>query len=280
MSFDQLGLSNDQLGYLRALRAPEVLGSEDTYPYVRINQGVNYSPLVSLNSEHVVDAATSAMQGCIRSLISPDIQNDFASDLCDVVGDLHDNVWSHAQSPGVSMAQKWNAPQSNNGEQVIEFALADSGRGFLAELRRVGLAQKLNIFEDQAAIEWCIAEGNSSKLKPAGDDWTQSLPADHIGNPMGSFAEVRQANHHLGLGLAKLIACVRKYQGKLWLVSGAHHLSLGPSGTETYITNTRPWQGVAMACRFETLRLRSIAVAPSDPTVSMIETVITRESTK
>jgi hypothetical protein len=131
------------------LRAPEVLGAEDTYRFARINVGVNYSPLVSLNSEQVVDAATSAMQGCIRSLVSQDINIDFAAELCDVVGDLHDNVWSHAQSPGVSMAQKWNAPMVS-GEHIIEFALADSGRGFLAELRRAGQAQRLGISEDQA----------------------------------------------------------------------------------------------------------------------------------
>jgi hypothetical protein len=280
IAFDQLGLSKDQRGYLQALRAPEVLGLEDTYPHVRIRQGVNYSPLVSLNSEGVVDAATSAMQGCIRSLVSPDLQNDFASDLCDVVGDLHDNVWSHAQSPGVSMAQKWNARGWGNAEQVIEFALADSGRGFLGELHRVGLAPKLGIPDDRAAIAWCVAKGNSSKLSRSGDDWMQSLPADHMGNPMGSFAGVTHANHHLGLGLAKLISCVRKYKGRLWLASGGHHLSVDPNGSETYVENARPWRGVAIACRFDTASLKTISAGPADPTVSLIESVIARESAK
>lgn len=219
------------------------------------------------------------MNGCVHSLIDVELQNPFVRDLCDVIGDLHDNVWSHAESPGVSLAQKWNAPGTRNREQIIEFALADCGRGFLSELQRAGLAQRLGIGDHQAAIGWCIEEGNSSKRRPAGDDWTQRLPEDYMGNPMGSFAGIIPSNNHLGLGLAKLVQCVRTYQGKLWITSGTHLLQINSDGTETYITNSRPWQGVAIACRFETVRLRSIAPPPSDPTVSLIEAVISREST-
>jgi hypothetical protein len=161
--FESLALTHDQDGYLRAMHAPEVLGEKDTYPYANHKKGINYSPFVSLNNANVVDAATSAMNGCIQSLIGSELKNGFVKDLCDVVGDLHDNVWAHAESPGVSLAQKWNDPRSDRSEQIIEFALADCGRGFLRELLRVGLAQRLGIEDHQGAIAWCIAEGNSSK---------------------------------------------------------------------------------------------------------------------
>jgi len=267
LTLDALNLSDEHRGYLEALRAEAALGHADTYRMNRPGQGERYSPIIALRNEASVDSATSCMQDCVRHLLNNQAPAAFVDTMCDVVGDLHDNVWSHALSPGYSVAQRWRGYRSHN--ELFEFALADCGLGFLGELRRSGVAQEQHIETDEQAIGWCVVEGNSSK--PGNDDeWAQRVPEDAIGNPMPGTTRAGPDNHHLGLGLAKLTGAVRRFGGQLWLASGRQILQVAASGTETYVPIRNPWQGVALACRFD---MSLVARAPQQEVDPVVEDI-------
>ncbi|WP_126326487.1 hypothetical protein [Neisseria canis] len=169
--------------------------------------------------------------------------------LKEVIGEVHDNVWSHGKSTGFSMIQCYK-----NG--IIEFALADLGGGFLKELNRV----QLLISTHEEAIKWCIEKGHSSKKIEAEkhDDWTQQLPPDAIGNPMGKLAKYRKNNNHAGLGLAKLIELIQQYCGKLNILSGNCMLSIDSNSPNmSYIPLSYEWDGVVIKCQLNVAKLKA-----------------------
>lgn len=125
--------------------------------------------------------------------------------------------------------------------------MADSGIGFLREVHNAGL----HIETDRQAIEWCIQEGHSTKKVRPVSEWAQRVPPDVIGNPLRGIEQTRVGdNHHMGLGLHKLVHLVREFRGFLWLASGSAALVLAPGREPGYIDLEYPWQGVAIACRF------------------------------
>lgn len=258
LHLDDLNIPGGHLGYARAIEIERALGQKDTYPYERHGAGTNYSPLVLLESPEETDHATQEINSCIRGLFGEPEYATFVSRMCELVGDLLDNVWSHGKSTGFSMAQKWK----HNDGFCFELAVADCGLGFLRELRRAGIP---GIDDNAAAIAWCVEKGHSTKKK-AVDDWAQRLPADMMGNPMPGIGRVVESdNHHLGLGLAKLVENVVRFEGWLWLASGNSMLVIQP-GRERVIEDIRvPWQGVALACRFDSARVADRAAAePAD----------------
>jgi len=185
-------------GYASAIGFSRAIWGRDTFAYERKNEGRNYSPLVNLENQESTDAATEAINNCIRHYFDGE-HAGFVNDLCDLVGDLHDNVWSHGLASGFSMAQKTKVPNTEN-DYYFEFALADHGMGLLKELKRVGETAD----NDQEAIEWCIQKGHSTKKARSADDWAQTMPTDMIGNPLRGVEQVRLSdNHHMGLGLFK-----------------------------------------------------------------------------
>lgn len=242
---DDLAIRGDALEYAKAIAIEHALGQADTYHYSRKHAGANYSPLVLLESREQTDGATGEINSCIRRLFQEPQYSEFVSNMCELVGDLLDNVWAHGQATGFSMAQKWRDPPHGF---LFEFAVADCGHGFLRELRRVGIP---NILDDQAAIEWCIQPGNSTKKRAVEDAWEQRLPPDVMGNPMGRHGRVVESdNHHMGLGLAKLISAVERFHGWCWLASGDSMLYISPDANRIYQKIPITWQGVALACRF------------------------------
>jgi hypothetical protein len=248
IKFDEIQFSSDKIkGYAHAIALENALDGTDSYPYERKNSGFNYCPLVLLNSTDDTDKATATINSCIRQLFNSANLSDFVKDLCEVVGDLHDNVWSHGKSTGFSTAQKWKKPYTTS-EFFFEFALADCGLGFLRELQRVGLSIQC----DEDAISWCIEKGNSSKKLKNYNEWSQRLPQDIAGNPIPGIGHaVMSENHHMGLGLAKLIELVSNYKGELWLSSGEKTLVINTNGARSFENQLQKWQGVALACRFD-----------------------------
>jgi hypothetical protein len=244
ISFQELIIDDAIKEYASAIALENALSGIDQYPYERKNAGRNYSPLVLLNCDDETDKANSAINSCIRYLFSDNQLADFVGDLCEVIGDLHSNVWSHGKSTGFSMAQKWQ--DCFTKQDCFEFALADCGLGFLNELKRVGL----DIQDDKSAIEWCIQEGNSSKKQKQQDEWSQRLPSDMMGRPMPNAQIIENENNHQGLGLAKLVNLVNTYKGQLYLASGTKTLAINTSGLKSFISNSQSWQGVALACQF------------------------------
>ncbi|CAJ5510124.1 Uncharacterised protein [Burkholderia pseudomallei] len=254
VAFPDLAFASEgNSGYAAALRLPNALGERDDYPFERHNEGRNYSGLVLLESAETTDAANTCVNGCIRHIFTDANLDRFVQDLQEVVGDLHDNVWSHGKSTGFSMAQKWRKTGEPE-EHWFEFALADHGLGFLRELQRVGIP---NISTHAAAISWCIQKGNSSKKAEVHDDFAQWLPPDMMGNPMPGFGAIRESeNHHMGLGLAKLVTLVERYSGHLWLASGDGLLSVTPGNGAEMTGSPSFCQGVAIAVRFDTGTIR------------------------
>lgn len=242
VSFDELNISNgNHRGYCSAIGLPQALDGIDNYPYSRSGEGQTYSKLALLEHPNAVDTATQSINGCIRTLFRDTQCAKFVSDLCEVIGEVHDNVWSHGQSTGFSNAQKWPTGK-------FEFALADCGLGFKRELARVGRSMN-----DEESIAWCIQRGNSSKLinQREEDSWAQRLPPDMMGNPMpGTGRIVSSENHHQGLGLAKLVDLVGQYRGTLLLWSGQCMLKIDARGCQSYSATRTAWPGVALACRF------------------------------
>ncbi|EXB28871.1 hypothetical protein [Acinetobacter baumannii] len=244
--------SDEQISYLRTIgfhRELWQIGDNIN----RVNCGRTYSPLTPLKSPGEVDLANTTINNCIRELVNHEKSEGIAS-LLRVVGELHDNVWSHGKSTGFSMAQRTKIPNTNGMDHYIEFALADKGLGFLEELKRA----RIEIKDHQSAIEWCIQEGNSSKLKnKSEDDWTQRLPDDLIGgDPMMGFGGEVPENNHQGLGLAHLIKLIIDYKGELQLCTGNALLLIDSSGKRSYKILKNEWKGVAISCRFKMSELR------------------------
>ena len=71
-------------------------------------------------NEESTDSATQTVNGCSREHFDGLGFDAFADKLCGVVGDLHDNVWSHGKSTGFSMAQKWKMPCSTHETRGLE----------------------------------------------------------------------------------------------------------------------------------------------------------------
>lgn len=236
-------------------------------PSARPNVGNTYSVLTLLDNEESTNEANTQIISCINSFTS-NYRSDGLNDLKEVIGEVHDNVWSHGKSTGFSMTQSYK-----NG--IIEFALADCGGGFLKELRRVGL----DICSHKAAIEWCIKKGNSSKKIEADrhDDWIQQLPSDAIGNPMGKSAKYRKSNNHAGLGLAKLIELIQQYNGTLHIISGDSALSIHPGSPNiTYVSlDSHYWDGVVIMCKLNEGNLKKEVQTSADTELSDILDLLT-----
>lgn len=241
------------LEYMQAINLHGALWGTDQYPQERINVGTNYSLVTALKSVEAVDTATGAINGCVRRLTFPDRSPEFYPqgllDLTHVIGELHDNVWSHGKSTGFSFAQKYAVPRTNREEYYLEFSLADCGLGFLKELQRAKIP---NIRTHQEAIEWCIQQGNSSKHADLQDDWAQQLPQDFMGgNMFGADVAIKEKdNNHQGLGLYHLIELVKNYNGELHLATGDVCLDV-IDGKMSYTKLDSMWSGVAISCRFK-----------------------------
>jgi hypothetical protein len=244
----ELAIPGDKLEYAKAIAIEPALGEPDTYRYNRSGAAITYSPLVLLDTPERTETAAHEINGVIRKLFSQVVPGA-GEVVCDLVGDLLDNVWAHGKSTGFSMAQTW---QYADGHREIEVSVADQGIGFLRELHRAAIQ---DVATDRDAIAWCIQEGHSTKKRPV-EDWSQRVPADAIENPMPGIGRIVESeSHHLGLGLAKLVRTIEDFHGRLWLASGAAMLAIDPDGRRRYRDIPVPWEGVAIAARFDSTSL-------------------------
>lgn len=124
---DHIHLDDKPAQYFSAIGFAHAFGQRDNYPFERRNKGTNYSTLEHLDNPDTTDTATSTINGCIRNSLGGDLPKPFVAMLCDVVGDLHENVWAHGKASGFSVAQRWKESPWNplSNEYNIEFALAD-----------------------------------------------------------------------------------------------------------------------------------------------------------
>lgn len=239
---EKFGVHPDNKSYFTTIGLYKQLWNKND-SFIRNNCGKTYSPVIRLDSAEHVDKATTDIGNCIHSMLEGK-RSEGVAKLLDVIGELHDNVWSHGKSTGFSMAQTYIDPKLGN--RFIEFTIADKGRGFLTEMISVGKI----VNSHQEAIEWCIQEGNSTKHADDEDAWMQRVPGDLIGNnPMGVFGGEIDENHHQGLGLFHLIDLIESFSGELYLISGntALHIS---NNKRSYHKLKHDWKGVVISCRF------------------------------
>lgn len=175
---------------------------------------------------------------------------------------------------GFSMAQKWKVPHCN--DHFLEFAIADHGMGFLRELQRC----QIQVPDDEAAIDWCVQEGNSTKKAAVNLDWAQAVPGDVAGNPLTGIESTRPAerlhNHHQGLGLYNLLKTVDLFGGDLWIASGQSCQAIVSGREKKGYSLPVGWQGVAISCRFQLSRVRDFDQqrAQDDPSIQKLMELI------
>lgn len=252
--------------YAEAMGLPGVLWGLDTYKNQRVNQGKNYSPLVHLDHPTTLDDATSLINSCIRGFAQSPGSSGIKL-LCEIVGELHDNVWSHGEASGMTMAQIYG---KQPGARTIKFAVADGGCGFLSEMKRAGFANEAT--SDKEAIDWCLQEGNSTKHADDEDPWSQTLPEDAISSPYGKISTSSSSNHHQGLGLYKLAKFIREYQGSMSLVTGNNLMTIDNCG-RTKHENVPYWKGVAISC---SLSEQNLNAQPRTPDTDSIRSLMNK----
>lgn len=163
--------------------------------------GKTYSPLTSLWCHAQVESCNSIINDVIRTQIHHSELAPLVARLCKVVGELHDNVASHARGRGFSAAQIY---KQTSGSRRVEFAIADSGCGLLRNARRVAP----EVTNDYEAIDWAIRKGTTSAKR-------QQRTYEFWDDPY------EYENHHMGLGLWELDQLVTIAGGQLWVASGA-----------------------------------------------------------
>lgn len=198
-------------------------------------QGKTYTRLTKLATHDDVDVCNAVTNSLIREQLAGHTKS-VVSRLCHVVGELHDNVASHARGGGYSCVQMY----PSKARKEVQFAVADAGCGMLFNVKR----RDSSITTDHDAIGWCLQEGHTTG-SPS-EDWAQRLPEDACCSPYPESTSVRiNDNHHLGLGLGHLVRLVNETGGEAWILSGKGECTLGRKGPRFGPSKTE-WQGVAI----------------------------------
>jgi hypothetical protein len=212
----------------------DTLRGKYSFPQRTGRHGSTYSKLTKLATNPEVDACNVIVGDLIHEQLG-EKNPRAASRITSVVGELHDNVASHACGMGYSAVQTYSDPVAR-----IVFAIADRGRGMLRNVQKV--SPSIQTHSD--AIKWCLYPGNTTAHNKS--SWDQRLPEDYIINPYPtSVATSTCENHHMGLGLSKLAELVRDYGGSLWILSGNSHFFSGING-DTFGESRLKWDGVAI----------------------------------
>ena len=220
----------------------DCLAGKYQFPLPSGRQGVTYTKLTRLQNHVEVDACNAVVNSLIHQHVDT-VSPEAANHLCQIVGELHDNVASHARGWGFSCAQVY--PERNQGAVRLNFAIADGGCGMLQNVQRI----RPDIQTDGDAIQWCLGQGNTTARQK--DEWAQRLPDDYMIAPFpDSVTRYSQENHHMGLGLWQLAELVRIFRGELWIASGRGRCNDGGNGVgiQQFSQVDAPWNGVAIEC--------------------------------
>lgn len=233
----RLVFSGDSRSYAANNGLLDVILGDYSFPKRGGLQGVTYTKLTKLATHAEVDGCNAVINDLIQEQLEP-FSPLMASQLRKVVGELHDNVASHARGLGYSCAQVY----TGSGDYRIEFAIADAGCGMLKNVQSV--VPEINSACD--AIQWCLQKGNTTAQNRKDEEWVQRLPEDARWNPFGDTVAVRSTeNHHIGEGLWRLSELVRSVDGNLWIASGDGQYRC-VSGKEQTAQNRFNWSGVAI----------------------------------
>jgi hypothetical protein len=209
---ERISLSPEQQAYSLTCGLQAIIEGRYETPSVTGLQGLTYTRLTRLASPHEVDACNAVINNLFYEQLGKNGE-EFIRLLSKVVGELHDNVASHARGVGFSSAQRYRRA----GGDVIQFAIVDCGIGMLRNVKRVAPS----VTTDERAIDWCLQRGNTTAVSD-GDDWAQRLPEDSLFSPYPETVRtIAGENHHQGLGLWHLREIVRAAGGSFWVASGA-----------------------------------------------------------
>lgn len=225
----RLVLVGGATSYARTIGFEDALAGRE--PSRRPEKGRSYSALARLEHAEAVEQASEVINEFIYDALAD--HQALATRIARVVGELHDNVASHAKGVGFSAAQLF--------DDRVEIAIADAGVGMLRNVQRV----RSDLRNDLDAVRWCLEKGNTTAVEV--HDLAQWLPEDATGSPFPSgIATTRERvqNHHIGEGLWQLGELVRATRGALLVWSGTAQVLR--SEVEETSDSSRPWQGVAI----------------------------------
>lgn len=231
---ERLSFTPQAEGYARNNGLLSAIDGTYQFPARIKSQVLTYTKLTSLAVHAEVDRCNEVINDLVFTQLAGFGQ--IANELAVVVGELHDNVASHANGLGFSCAQVY----SDGVRRRIELAIADGGRGMLSNVRR-----KTPCTSDADAILWCLERGHTSTTPI--DSWAQRLPEDVVYSPYPVDTATSQSapNHHVGEGLWKLATLVKNLDGRLWIASGDGSILL--QNSELRVESGRfYWEGVAI----------------------------------
>lgn len=260
---DQLEFAEESLGYAENNGLRHLLKLTTTTPNAGMSVGRTYCQIVTLNHSAEVHSCNQTIGGLLQVQLAQCANRKLIAATTGVVGELHDNVVSHAMGRGFSAAQVYSGQHRR-----IEIAIADIGCGLRGSLRRGGLE-----LDDLAALEWCLKRGNTRvKLpkyatKPVHPlDCPQRLPEDCLISPYPpNVTTTSSDSHHMGEGLYRLTELIRKTGGNVWIWSGnAQILSKGETIQATHVDVN--WSGTVIEIEIPIAAFEKseIANSPSD----------------
>lgn len=232
---ERSGLSEALTGNFAALSGPR-----------RGLQGLTWSPLTTLFHHAEIEACNQTINDLIFAQLA-EMPGAALNSLAKIVGELHDNVASHASSRGFSAAQFY--PENHGHPARLELSVADHGRGFLRNVRRTRPA----INSDADAIRWCLEKGNTAAVPGE----LSRHPAEWNDPYAGTDGGAGQQDHHMGWGLWLLSELVRSTGGELWIWSGEASYTINRDGRDDVSSTSPPWSGVIINITFYPANLRS-----------------------
>lgn len=249
---ESVDLAPECQSYAATIGLDEVLkGTFNPAGQIGRRHGRSYSRLTRLSLHAEVDGCNEVISDVLHEqLVAGDSASQlFVQSVVKVVGELHDNVASHAHGVGYSAVQVYEP----DGERRILFAVADSGCGMLKNASRVSAS----ISSDEDAIKWCLVKGNTSAHQR--DGWEQRLPDDCQFSPLPTGVRAfSDENHHAGQGLYELSQLVKLANGGLWIWSGNSSFIRSKNGAERFKTaEDLRWQGVAIEFELSVDTLRT-----------------------
>ncbi len=207
----------EMIGLTEAIRGDHPVGKPGGL------HGRSYSRLSRLAFESEVDSCNKVISDVLHNALDVGPNAGYINTIAKVVGELHDNVPSHARGTGFSAAQVY----STDGNYRLEFAIADGGCGMLHNVQ----GMDSSVATDQEAISWCLQRGNTTA--GSADDWEQRMPEDYLVSPFPqSVSFITTQNHHVGEGLWCLTELVREAKGSMWVWSGDAQLFVHSDGSQ------------------------------------------------
>jgi hypothetical protein len=205
--------------------------------------GQTYCKIQKILVPDHVDHCNQILSGLLKTQLARCKNQRLVASTYHVIGEIHDNVASHARGCGFSAAQVYTGKRKR-----IQIAVADIGQGIGGSVRSAGA--KYLEWTDRQALEWCLVKGNTvAKLTQPKEDLLGPQRIDFYSNynPYPPETAISSdTNHHMGEGLFRLVELIRETRGKTWIWSG-HASMLNDKGSTIWLDPGFDWKGTIVA---------------------------------